>query len=153
MRLKKLVQDFNKNHLLFLVICLFTYLIWAIFIPYDDAPDEYMRMDLVKYMVETGSLPDGNDTSLITSPYGFSYAFLPYLAQMISAVIVKFCVLFLNFGDAYLYIAARFASVLFSTLTVFLSLKSVISSLKQNLNGYSFQHWRFYRSSFFCRLI
>ena len=112
--------DFKK--LLFLSVCFFTYLLWMIIIPYDKCPDEYMRMDLVNYMLAHGSLPSGYDPSIRNSIWGFSYAFFPFVAQIISALSAKLF-LILHFPASLTYLGARFPSVLYATATAYFCMK------------------------------
>ena len=56
----------------------------------ENLPDEFMRYDVVNYIVTYGRLPLGNDPILLkTNGWGTSYAFQPYLAYMIDAGISK----------------------------------------------------------------
>lgn len=125
----------RKNNLLFLLICFFTYLLWLFILPYNSAPDEYMRFDLVTFMCENNTLPTGGEESIRNPIWGFSYAYLPFLSQMISALFGKLYLL-LGFSPAHLYLAARFPSVLFSTASVWLLLKIGDRLFKMNFKWF-----------------
>ncbi len=112
---------FYKKHTFILnwaSFCFLFYLIWSLVLPYNGGPDEFMRYDVVNYIVTYGRLPLGNDPILLkTNGWGTSYAFQPYLAYMIDAGISK---VFYELGMRYtnLYHAARFGSVIYGTITV-----------------------------------
>jgi hypothetical protein len=57
-------KEVNYKQLCFLLLCFFTYLLWMVVIPYNKCPDEYMRMDLVNFMLKHGTLP--TDTILLS---------------------------------------------------------------------------------------
>lgn len=112
----------RRNTLLFLLLCFFTYLLWVFILPYNSAPDEYMRIDLVTFMVNNNALPTGGDESIRNPIWGFSYAYLPFLSQMVSALFCKIHLL-LGFNPAQLYLAARLPGVLFSTASAWFLLQ------------------------------
>lgn len=94
---------------------------WAFAIPYDSAPDEAMRYQIVRYMVDYGALPVGSDPLLRDEIWGTSYAFQPFLAYMVGAVFAKFALV--SGWDLFQQlVAARFASVLFGVGTVIVSI-------------------------------
>lgn len=127
-----LSKEYIADHavVVFLLLCFFTYFVWMIMVPLIvpvkggiyAAPDEYMRMDLIEYMLANGRLPVGDDPSIRNSLWGFSYAFLPFFPQIISAVFCKVFFL-LRFPVSLLPILARFPSVLFSTASAWFCLK------------------------------
>ena len=75
--------------LLFLAAIFVFLFLWAAVQPFDTSPDERMRYDIVKYLVEYGKLPHGGDPAIRDANWGISYAFNPILAYMIMAVFVK----------------------------------------------------------------
>lgn len=91
-------------------------------LPFNSAPDEFMRLDLVKFMCDNNALPTGADESIRNPIWGFSYAYLPYFSQMISALFGK-AYLLLGLDPAQLYLAARLPSVLFSTASAWFLLQ------------------------------
>lgn len=102
------------------ILCLAfgVYYIWSMIIPYNQAPDEYMRYDVAQYIYTYHSLPRGDDPVLCNNEWGIGYAFLPYLSYLISAcfMFVADAIPISQFG---LFHVARLASVVFSTITVY----------------------------------
>jgi hypothetical protein len=115
-------KEVNYKQLCFLLLCFFTYLLWMVVIPYNKCPDEYMRMDLVNFMLKHGTLPNGYDPSIRNQIWGFSYAFMPFVAQMIAAAFAKTFLIF-KFPASLIYLGARFPSVLFATATAYFCMK------------------------------
>ncbi|MFI3176887.1 MAG: glycosyltransferase family 39 protein [Eubacteriales bacterium] len=82
----------------------------------SPAPDEGMRYQLIEYLYTYGKLPHGGDPELQTA-WGFSYAFLPYLSAIVSAIFMKITSLFTQ--DAHiLLLSARSVSVLCGCIAV-----------------------------------
>lgn len=81
---------------------------------YNSAPDEYMRYYLCQFMYMNFELPNGLDRSIADSSWGFSYAFSPFLGQILSALLMRFVSLF-ETSPQTLIIAARCSSVIFVT--------------------------------------
>ena len=102
--------------------CFFLYLMWAVIIPYDHAPDEYMRYDIPEYIFKYGRLPHGGAEEIRNPIWGFSYGFTPITSYIIGAFFMWITSIF-NASDFALLIAARLVSVLFSVGTVFLCIK------------------------------
>lgn len=95
------------------------YLIWANSIAFCNAPDEWMKWQLIDYVFKTGIYPPGYEPSLIDPIYGNTYAFEPAISYLLGAGMVKLTSLFTQDHTAYIT-AARMVSVLFSCGTVFL---------------------------------
>ncbi len=104
-----------------LCVAFLLYLFWAYIIPFNNAPDEYMRYDICKYIYKYGSLPHGAAEEIRDSNWGFSYGFTPYITQIIGAFFMRVFSLFS--GEEMLVFAARLPSVIFSTGTVGLLIK------------------------------
>lgn len=102
-------------------LCFLLYLCWSVYIPFDQAPDEYMRYDIPLFIYQNGVLPKGWEESIRNPIWGFSYGFQPSLASYVGAVFMKVSEGFL--GSKKLYLAARFVSVLSGTGTVIMSKK------------------------------
>lgn len=77
----------------------------------NDAPDEQLRYSLAHWIYENGKLPIGDEAEIVSPIWGFSYAYRPYLFQLISALFMKVASLFSKEGYI-LLIAARLTSVL-----------------------------------------
>ena len=107
---------------IFLIGLFFYYLIWTVSQPYNSCPDEKMKWDICKYIVEHNSIPDGRDESIRDSVWGISYAFQPILTYMICAVFVKIALLFTTNHFA-LVVAARLVSTISMTLTIYFVIK------------------------------
>lgn len=79
-------------------------------------PDERMRYDLPKYILEHGILPVGDEMEIIDPIWGFSYGFTPYLPSLISVVFMKVASLFTT-DASILLLAARMTSIISGVLT------------------------------------
>lgn len=114
---------FTKNcslkSIIFTIFTL-TSLYFSFTTPFNSAPDEYMRYDLIQYLYNYGTLPHGGDPIIRNPIWGYSYGFFPYLAGILSAIFMKITSFFTT--DTHLLItSARFTSVLCgSTALIFL---------------------------------
>lgn len=79
--------------------------IGAALVPTDQCPDETGRMQLVHWMVDTGTLPTGNEEPTIMEVWGFSYALRPFLPQIVSAAFVSVASLFTRSYASLLFVA------------------------------------------------
>lgn len=95
---------------------------WMVIQPLNASPDELMRYDIVEYLVEHGTLPDGRDPEIRHELWGISYAFNPILAYMIMAIPAKFVSLFTDSSTAVL-LAARLVNAVFGTIMAYLTLR------------------------------
>lgn len=102
---------------LFVAACAAFYARWSYAYPFNQAPDELMRYQIVQYIVDHGRLPVGDDPALRDPIWGTSYAFQPILGYMVGSVFAKASQWAGGDGTAQLH-AARMASVLFGTATV-----------------------------------
>ena len=93
------------------------YLVWAIHLPSNMAPDENMRYALTKWIYAHNMLPKGDEKALIDKIWGYSYGFTPYLPAMFSVLFMKLTSAFTT-GGKVLAVAARMVSVLAGTGTV-----------------------------------
>jgi hypothetical protein len=115
----------------FLLFLFCLYLFWALIIPFNQAPDEYQRFDLAKFIYQYHSLPVAGDQRLYYGPYGITYAAYPYLAYMIDAVLM---IAFKGIvGVDHLYLVARFFSVICGVISVYFMYKICI---RLKLNPY-----------------
>lgn len=108
--------------ILIVVIAFVIYFTWSCSQPYNSAPDEEMKYDICKYIVKHNALPHGGDSEVRNPIWGISYGFTPILSYIISALFIKIVMIFTQNEFAFV-VAARFASVLFNTLTVFITIK------------------------------
>lgn len=123
--MKKIKIDWNADKTFNLIIigaCFLLYFSWSMIIPFDHAPDEYMRYSIPDFIYRYGKLPVGYDERLRNVIWGFSYGFLPFLSYMVSALFMKIVGIF-STAEAALLAAARLASVCFSVGTVYFSIK------------------------------
>lgn len=115
----------NKKQKVFdvILVCSFfiLYLIWSIHLPTNKGPDETMRYDIPKWIVQNAKLPIGNESELIHPMWGISYGFTPYLPSLIAVCFMNLATLVGNQADV-LFFAARLTSVFAGTITVFFSL-------------------------------
>ena len=74
--MKKNVMTFIKQErtweILFLGFLFCFYVGWAYLIPSPECPDEGMRMQVVNYIYEYGTLPHGGDAAIRHPIWGFS---------------------------------------------------------------------------------
>ncbi len=97
-------------------------LCWACVQPLNVSPDESMRYDIVKFIVQNGYLPDGRDPSIRNEIWGISYAFYPILSYMIMAIPAKIVSLLTTSAFA-MVMAARMVNVVFGTITAYLTFR------------------------------
>lgn len=97
-------------------------LAWAIAQPYNSAPDEEMKYDVCRYLVEHGKLPHGGEESIRNPIWGISYAFTPILSYMISAIFMKIAMIF-SADEFVIVVAARMVSVICMTLLSIVCMK------------------------------
>lgn len=107
---------------LFLLVCLFAYAGAVFVIPPGTAPDEGMRYRLTEFILEQGVLPRGDDPRLLDPTWGTSYAFLPYLSNLVGVLCQRIYLIFDPSGQYLLY-AARMAGVLFGGVTAVFLIK------------------------------
>lgn len=120
MMLKKI--KLNKSEILFISFMFLSFFAVSIILPFNNAPDESARYLVPQYIYNHLSLPAGNDLEVMIPNWGFSYAFQPIFSYIVSGIFMKTTSLFTT-AEFPLLVAARFASVLFSTLTVYFTVK------------------------------
>ncbi len=106
----------------FLISIFALYLIWAIVLPYNEGPDEYMRYRVPEFIYQYGYLPSGDEPLIRDPNWGISYAYQPMLSYIISAFFMKVTSFFSTAPEAIL-LAARMTSVLSSVGTGYFALK------------------------------
>ena len=92
------------------------YLSWALVLPFGSGPDEPLRFDVVRFIVQFHRLPIAGEPGLNYGGYGVTYAATPYLPYIFSAAL---CMLtqFLHLSVA-AYKVSRLVSVLSGTVAV-----------------------------------
>lgn len=105
--------------IVFITGMFFVYLLWAGTMPFNSAPDESMKWDLIRYVCNTGVYPPGYDPALISPLYGNSYAFEPALVYLADALTVRAWSFFSNDTKVF-YMAARVFSAIISCGTIFI---------------------------------
>lgn len=109
----------NKKEIKVSLLFMFVFFVWSMIIPYNQAPDEYMRYDVVEYIYQYESFPRGNDPILCAAnDYGTSYAYNPYLAYLLAAILMKIAAT-LGLVGMELFHVARLISVVSSGITIF----------------------------------
>lgn len=102
----------NKVFLILGCICSFV-LVFYISLHLDNrlTPDELSRFKVPEFIQKNNKLPTGFEEEVRIPLWGFSYAFRPYFAQLLSAFFMKICS---SFDDSLycMYVAGRFVSVL-----------------------------------------
>ena len=96
---------------------------WAFIQPYNASPDEEMRFQIVEYIVNHWTLPDGRDPEIMNPIWGLSYGYYPMLAYMIMAVPAKIASLFSNCGFETILMTARIVNAVFGTVTAYFTFR------------------------------
>ncbi len=113
----------NKWSLMIFLAAVFAFIVcWAAIQPYNVSPDEEMRFQIVEYIINHGSLPDGRSPEIRNNIWGISYGYYPILAYMIMAIPAKIVSLFTSDHMAIL-IAARLVNAFFGTVTAYFVVK------------------------------
>ncbi|MDD3220230.1 MAG: DUF2142 domain-containing protein [Lachnospiraceae bacterium] len=115
----------KREHILqygFLIVLFIFLLMWAFIQPYNASPDEDMRYQVVKYIINHNALPDGRDPEIRNLIWGISYGFNPYLSLIISALFAK-VVSFFTMEQMALVMAGRIANVVIATGNAYLVMK------------------------------
>ena len=128
----------RKNDRLFLLTLLsFSFLLFVTFsilIPFNNAPDEALRFDIVNFIYKYKKLPIGGDSRLYYGDYGITYAFKPYLSYILSAILaLVFKLLNINLK---VYVVARLISVISGVVTVFFTYKICDKLFKNKIYRY-----------------
>ena len=105
-----------------ILLCFSTCLAGALLLPVDQCPDEEGRLLLTDWIVQTGTLPTGNEPEVMIPGWGFSYALHPYLSAIIGAIF-KFTAACLTDSPRILLAASRMCSVLSVTFCCFFCLR------------------------------
>ena len=103
----------------------------------ENAPDEYMRYDIPRWILNHGKLPVGDEPELRNPTWGFSYGFSPYLPSMISVLFMAVVSCFTT-DEAALVVAARFVSVCSCTAMWFVCCAIGERLLKKRSSAISF---------------
>ena len=125
-----------KTEILLVVCCFLMYFLWSVIIPFNHAPDEAGRYLVPQYIFKYGLLPTGIEEEVRIPLWGFSYALTPILSYQVSAFLMKLTSFF-SMNEHLLLLAARLASVLFSTGTVIFLLK-ISKKIFGNIFSYVF---------------
>ena len=113
----------NKIEKLILLVFFVNVLVWIIFLPEHNAPDEAMRYLVPKYIFNHNKLPLPDNPEVINALFNASYAYYPLLlGSIISAVFMKIASLW-SVSEMGLLIASRLTSLLFGTLFVYFLIK------------------------------
>lgn len=102
----------------FLLICFLFYFLWALIIPFNNAPDEKMRFQVAEFIFNKGYLPNGTEAEIRDEIWGISYGLSPTLSYFISSIFMRIMSLF-NEKAEMIILSARLVSVFCSTVTVF----------------------------------
>ncbi len=99
------------------------YFIWMSVIPFNDAPDELMKTDLIGYVFRTGIYPPGYEPVIINPVFGNSYAFEPATRYLADAGLQRVAVDWFGLGELRYYLSNRLLSVLLSCCNVFVLMR------------------------------
>ena len=94
-----------------IILSLTVTVLWSLQSEISVCPDERMRLEMVSYICENGSLPVQGDPRLRDETYGFSYATAPPLPYLLGAFFMKLASLLPFLGISPLY-APRIISFL-----------------------------------------
>jgi len=95
---------------IFLAAVFCWYFVWVISYGSNNAPDEKMRLRVIKFIVQNNALPIGSEVEVRDPGWGFSYALYPlYFPSLVGALFMK-VVSFVRTTDFTLLTAARLAS-------------------------------------------
>lgn len=93
------------------------FMLYAIIIPFNYAPDEKLRFDIVDFIRKYKELPIGGDSRLYYGEFGVTYAFKPYIAYVFSAALCIFIdLLNINIEP---FMVSRFFSVICGVGTIY----------------------------------
>ncbi|ASW42449.1 glycosyltransferase family 39 protein [Clostridium isatidis] len=93
------------------------FMLYAVIIPFNNAPDEQLRFDIVDFILKYKELPIGGDPRLFYGDFGVTYAFKPYIAYVFSALLCILAELLkINIEP---FMISRFFSVLCGVGTVY----------------------------------
>ena len=132
---KNCSKDVSREHrieILFVFGVFLFYFLWSCTQRYNFSADESMRYQIAQFIYEHGSLPRGDDPLIRNEDWGTSYAFLPILSYIISALFMKIMSIF-STDPQHLLWAARLVSACFTTGAVFF----VFRAGKKLFDGYS----------------
>lgn len=108
----------EKKYIISLMLFSFAlFSIYTIIVPFNGAPDEKLRFDIVDFISRYRELPVGGDQRLYYGEYGVTYAFKPYIAYLFAAII---CIItdFLKINISN-FMVARFFSVICGVGTIY----------------------------------
>ena len=112
----------KKWAIIYLVFLLCLSLTLAVVQPNDAGPDESMKMDVCKFIVDHGYLPHGGDESIRDELWGNSYGFTPITPYILGSGVISIARNFTNDIHVY-YICARIVSVVFYLLMAIFTIK------------------------------
>lgn len=115
----------NQKEIVFVFIMFLIFLMISVVIPFKNAPDENYRLSIAQFIYKYKELPLGTDPEVRIPGYGGSYAFSPMLAYLFSSFWMS-CMSFFSTNEQMLLFAARFANVIFSTITIIYIIKIAI---------------------------
>lgn len=119
--MKKKQHNICFTEIVFVCVAFVIYFSLSCSLPILLSPDEPMRYQVAQFIYQHHSLPSGTDPELIDATWGFSYAFTPYLPEMISALLMRI-ISIVSDSPKTLLITSRFVSVLAATGSVYLAL-------------------------------
>ncbi|MNW44174.1 hypothetical protein D3C74_213970 [compost metagenome] len=139
----------KSSFLLYLLLsAFFLYSLWALVIPFNQAPDELQRYDVANFIFRFHELPIAGDERLIYGDYGVTYASYPYLPYILGAFLMMIFDSIFEINN--LYLVHRLISIFSGVFSVFFVYKICeelklekqiiyfISALFAFLPGYSF---------------
>jgi len=109
----------HRNIFIYLGVLFFIYSLWALIIPYTfhAAPDERSRMKIIEFIANNNALPTGFEEETRIDYWGMSYAFVPYITQIVGAFFLKIARRFTE-NPLFLFYVCRIPSIISSLGTV-----------------------------------
>lgn len=113
-------RQITRGVIVFLVLTaiFILYCSWSSVLPVSQSPDEEMRLDVPKFIIDNGFLPRGDDPAIRNEIWGISYAFNVYGSSLI-AVPFMLVAKVVSGSLASIYFAARVANNLLCILALF----------------------------------
>lgn len=120
---KSLLTKERTMEIIFVMVVFSVLFYLTVVTPFNASPDEYMRYDIVDFIIRRGTLPDGRDPEIRSELWGISYAFHPITSYIVGAFFARITMFFTESKHA-IIVASRFVNVLLGTGTAWFALKA-----------------------------
>lgn len=118
----------------YIILLIPFYYVWMIILPFNRAPDEWMRFQVIEDMLKFGRvLVAGDSSGVYPITFGFSYSFLiAHSAYIFGKFLIDVCDLFLQLDHFLIVRHISFLSGILSVLVFNDVLKKIDVSLREN---------------------